>query len=60
VRSFALQHLGKALCDAGRADEAIPRLEEALSLRERTGDAALIASTRQALAWASRCAANNL
>lgn len=51
---FALQHLGKTLLDAGRADEAQPLLAEALALREAKGDAALVDSTRLALEHASR------
>lgn len=54
-RDFALQHLGKTLLDAGRRDEAIETLAAALALRRATGDAALVASTEQALALARRC-----
>jgi tetratricopeptide (TPR) repeat protein len=46
---FALQHAGKNLFDQGRHQEALPLFEEALALRERKGDAELIASTRYAL-----------
>jgi hypothetical protein len=40
------------LVDAGRADEAVPVLEEALELRRAAGDPSLVASTEQALARA--------
>jgi tetratricopeptide (TPR) repeat protein len=46
---FALQHLGKTLTDAGRTDEAITVLEQALYLRQAKGDPSLIASTEEAL-----------
>jgi len=52
LRDFALQHLGKALWNAGRPREAIPLLEEALALRRATGQASLAASTEEALAAA--------
>ncbi|HEY1368385.1 MAG TPA: tetratricopeptide repeat protein [Gaiellaceae bacterium] len=54
---FALQHLGKCLVDAGEADEAVPVLERALALRLERGDAALVDSTRRALALALRARA---
>jgi tetratricopeptide (TPR) repeat protein len=46
---FALQHLGKAQWELGHADEARSALQEALSLRQETGDADLVESTRMAL-----------
>lgn len=46
---FALQHYGKHLIDAGRVDEAVECLREALRLRQAKGDPALIESTRKAL-----------
>lgn len=49
---FALQHLGKALVDAGRPALAVAPLEEALELRRKGGDAELIESTERALARA--------
>jgi len=49
---FALQHLGKALLDAGEQARAVTLLEEALELRRRRGDAELIESTECALATA--------
>jgi tetratricopeptide (TPR) repeat protein len=49
---FALQHLGKALWNAGRASEAVPLLEEALAIRRASGSAGLVASTEEALAAA--------
>ena len=49
---FALQHLGKALVDAGRPARAATLLEEALELRRERGDAQLIESTEFALARA--------
>ena len=52
LRDFALQHLGKCLVEAGRSDEAVPALEEALAIREEKAAADLIASTELALAWA--------
>ncbi|MFI6477807.1 phosphotransferase [Nonomuraea sp. NPDC050663] len=49
--SFALQHLGKALGEQGRLDEARDLLTEALALREAAqGDPSLAAGTRAALA----------
>jgi tetratricopeptide (TPR) repeat protein len=54
LRDFALQHLGKTLVDAGRADDALPLLAEALVLREAKGDGELVASTRAALERARR------
>lgn len=47
---FALQHLGKAVLDAGDPTRAGILLAEALELRRRRGDAALIESTELALA----------
>ncbi|MFG1696966.1 tetratricopeptide repeat protein [Nonomuraea sp. NPDC049309] len=47
--SFALQHLGKALIDLGRREEAREVLEEALALRVADGDPELIAGSRAAL-----------
>jgi HTH-type transcriptional regulator, pleiotropic regulator of extracellular virulence genes len=47
---FALQHLGKALLDAGRTGDARAALTAALELRRAKGDAALIESTERALA----------
>ena len=49
LEDFALQHLGKALTDAGRAREAVEALEHALRLRRTKGDSALVESTEQAL-----------
>ncbi|MEB3329581.1 MAG: tetratricopeptide repeat protein [Candidatus Sericytochromatia bacterium] len=49
LEDFALQHHGKSLAEQGRWDEAIAALEQALTLREARGDAALIASSREAL-----------
>jgi len=46
---FALQHYGKHLIDAGRTEEAIVCLREALRLRQAKGDRALIESTIKAL-----------
>ncbi|MEU6860592.1 tetratricopeptide repeat protein [Glycomyces sp. NPDC046736] len=46
---FALQHYGKHLVDARRPGRAVEVLTEVLRMRERIGDAALIASTRDAL-----------
>jgi tetratricopeptide (TPR) repeat protein len=46
---FALQHYGKHLIDAGRADEAVACLREALRLRQAKGDQALVESTIKAL-----------
>ncbi|MEU2252034.1 phosphotransferase [Nocardia xishanensis] len=47
--SFAAQHLGKALAEQGRLDEARELLNEALRLRVAEGDIELIESTRTAL-----------
>lgn len=52
LRDFALQHLGKCLVELGRRDEAVAALDEALLVRRTKGDAALVESTQQALAWA--------
>jgi kanamycin kinase len=49
---FALQHLGKALVDAGGHERAVRLLEEALELRRDRGDAELVESTELALARA--------
>lgn len=46
---FALQHLGKAVLDAGDRAGAVGVLEEALEMRRRGGDAALIESSELAL-----------
>ena len=45
----ACQHLGKALLEAGRHDQAIARVERALELRQRKADPALVASTQATL-----------
>ncbi len=47
--SFAVQHLGKALAEQGRLDEARTLLTEAQHLRIVEGDPELIESTRVAL-----------
>ena len=47
---FALQHLGKVFAEQGRARDAIPLFERALTLRRRKGDPQLVASTERALA----------
>ncbi|MBD0329460.1 MAG: hypothetical protein ICV64_05080 [Thermoleophilia bacterium] len=49
LRHFALQHLGKALLDAGDDAGARACLGEALALRRARGDAELVASTEAAL-----------
>ncbi|SDD06348.1 tetratricopeptide repeat protein [Glycomyces harbinensis] len=49
---FALQHYGKHLVDARRPHLAVDVLAEVLRIRERIGDPALIASTREALSVA--------
>lgn len=49
---FALQHLGKALIDAGSSERAVIVLEEALALRRERGEAELVESTQLALARA--------
>lgn len=49
---FALQHLGKAVLDAGDPARAAGLLAEALELRRRRGDAALTESSELALARA--------
>jgi tetratricopeptide (TPR) repeat protein len=46
---FALQHLGKALADAGESAEAVAVLEEALALRQAKGEPELVRSTLLAL-----------
>lgn len=46
---FALQHYGKHLIDARRPHLAVEVLTEALLMRRRIGDPALIASTEEAL-----------
>jgi hypothetical protein len=46
---FALQHYGKHLIDAGRVEEAVVCLREALRLRQAKGDKELIESTIKAL-----------
>jgi tetratricopeptide (TPR) repeat protein len=51
---FALQHLGKAVLDAGDQARAAALLEEALELRRHKGDAALIESSERALALSRR------
>jgi len=50
---FALQHLGKALLDAGRGREAVEVLAAALELRRAKGDPLLVESTERALARAN-------
>jgi kanamycin kinase len=47
---YALQHLGKALADAGRPVDAEDALARALALRRAGGDEELVASTEAALA----------
>jgi len=47
--SFAWQHLGKQRLDEGRTTEARDCLNQALALREASGDPALTAATRAAL-----------
>lgn len=54
-RDFALQHLGKALLDAGRPREAVAVLERALTIRKAAA-ASLIASTEEVLAHARTAA----
>jgi len=49
-RDFFLQHYGKCLVEMGDTTQARACLTEALTLRVAKGDAALIASTEQALA----------
>lgn len=49
LEDFVLQHWGKCLAELGRRDEAIACFERALVLRQTRGDAALIASTEEAL-----------
>lgn len=49
LEDFALQHYGKCLAELGRYDEAIDCFERALAMRERRGDAGLIASSTEAL-----------
>ncbi len=51
---FALQHLGKCLVEMDRVDEAVECFDRALVLRWTKADAALIASTEQALHAAQR------
>ncbi|GAA3125303.1 MULTISPECIES: tetratricopeptide repeat protein [Nonomuraea] len=46
---FSLQHLGKALTDLNRDQEARAALQEALAIRTAKGDPNLIASTQAAL-----------
>ena len=47
-------HLGRCFVEQGRRDEARSAFENALRLREKTGDARRIASTRAALAELDR------
>ncbi|MFD0364288.1 phosphotransferase [Nocardia sp. GCM10030253] len=49
VLSFALQHLGKALAEQNRLDEARKLLAEALMLRSAEADSELVESTRATL-----------
>lgn len=51
-RDFVLQHLGKTYLNANLRDDAIMALREALRIRQRKGDAALIASSEEALRFA--------
>lgn len=51
-RDFVLQHLGKTYLNANLRDDAIMALREALRIRQRKGDAALIASSEEALKFA--------
>lgn len=48
-RDFALQHMGKLLVEQGLYQEAYQCFSQALQLRQRKGDAELIASTQEAL-----------
>jgi thiol-disulfide isomerase/thioredoxin len=49
---FAMQHLGKYYIEQGRVGAALPLFEQALTIRQATGDLELIASTERALAGA--------
>ncbi|GAB3651220.1 tetratricopeptide repeat protein [Glycomyces tarimensis] len=49
VLHFAMQHYGKHLMDARRPKRAAEVLEAVLRMRQKVGDQALIASTREAL-----------
>jgi HTH-type transcriptional regulator, pleiotropic regulator of extracellular virulence genes len=46
---FAMQHLGKYYMEQGRVGAALPLFEQALTIRQATGDPELIASTERAL-----------
>lgn len=48
-RDFALQHTGKLLAEQGHYEHARHCFEQALQLRQRKGDAELIASSEDAL-----------
>lgn len=52
---FVNQHAGKCRYDAGDWSQALRLFEVALRLREATGDAGLVASSRQAVAAAAAC-----
>lgn len=51
-RDFVLQHLGKTFMNAGRQDDAIVALREALRIRQRNAVPALVESTREAISYA--------
>ena len=51
-RDFILQHLGKTYLNMNRRDDAFMALREALRIRKRKGDEALVASTEEALQFA--------
>lgn len=50
----ALHHAGLNLLDEGKAEQAAHHLREALAIRARSGDAALVEATTRALAAAAR------
>jgi thiol-disulfide isomerase/thioredoxin len=56
---FAMQHLGKYYMEQGRVGAALPLFEQALTIRQATGDPELIASTERALSGARAMLASN-
>jgi tetratricopeptide (TPR) repeat protein len=56
---YILHHYGRLKAEISDPDSARSLLERALELRERSGDAQLITSTRQALAELTRWCANS-